>query len=135
MSVDIVAVYGNGCRTYVLPDLYLHKYRRISKNPINLHTMIYVQNRRLFFILLSAFALLLVPFIAMQFTEEVHWTLFDFSVAATLLLSAGLCLELAIRKTPKLTYRILACTAIVLMLLLVWIEVAVGIFGTPFAGS
>lgn len=97
--------------------------------------MLALQSKRLITILLSTAFLLCIPLIAMQFTTEVQWSLFDFAVAGGLLSGAGLGLELAIRKTAKLPYRVVACFAVVLMLLLVWIELAVGLFGTPFAGS
>jgi hypothetical protein len=79
--------------------------------------------------------LLLIPFIAMQFTTEVEWTLADFVVAGGLLLTAGLLAELVLRKVTTRQHRIILCLTILLVLLLVWAELAVGIFGTAFAGS
>ena len=32
-------------------------------------------------------------------------------------------------------YRIMACVVILLVLLLLWAELAVGVFGTPFSGQ
>lgn len=93
------------------------------------------QNKRLIAIVLTAAFLLLVPFIAMQFTDEVNWTLSDFIVAGILLFGTGLTCELVMRKVKKIEYRIAICAAILAALLLIWIELAVGIFGTPFAGS
>ncbi len=85
--------------------------------------------------MLSVAILLLIPFIAMQFTEEVQWTLSDFVVAGVLLLGTGLLCELAIREIKSVKYRIVACSVLVVGLLLIWAEMAVGIFGTPLAGS
>ncbi len=79
--------------------------------------------------------ILLIPFVAMQFTKEVFWTVGDFIVMGLLLLSTGLVLEFAARKITKLKYRILICSGIVLLFILTWVELAVGIFGTPLAGS
>jgi hypothetical protein len=78
---------------------------------------------------------LLIPFIAMQFTNEVNWSLFDFVIMGVLLLSTGLICELVMRKVKKMEYRILICGAILVVLFIIWAELAVGIFGTPFAGS
>lgn len=70
--------------------------------------------------------ILLVPLGAMQFTDEVNWTLSDFVVAGVLLFGAGLLLDLAIRKAGK--YRIAAAAAVVLAFLWLWAELAVGVF-------
>ncbi len=80
-------------------------------------------------------ALLSVPLIAMQFTNEVQWTVSDFVVAGILLLGAGLVLELILRTIKKTAFRILTIAILLLVFLLIWAELAVGIFGTPFAGS
>lgn len=92
-------------------------------------------NKRLFGILLAAGLLLLLPLIAMQFTTEVDWSAFDFLVMGTLLLGTGLGCELVLRKVRKTEHRILLVVGVILVFLLVWAELAVGVFGTPFAGS
>ncbi len=93
-----------------------------------------MQNKRLIIILLVVAFLLLIPFVAMQFTDEVNWTVFDFVVAAVLLLGTGLLCELVMRKVSKSEYRIAGCIALLAALFLIWIELAVGVFGTPFGG-
>lgn len=93
------------------------------------------QNKRLIGIVLTVALLLSVPLIAMQFTSEVNWSPSDFIVAAVLLLGTGLMCEFVIRKVNRMNYRIAICGAILVMLVLIWIELAVGIFGTPLAGS
>ncbi len=96
---------------------------------------IIMQNKRLIIIVLTSVIILLIPLIAMQFTDEVNWTLFDFIIAGALLLGTGLMCELAIRKINKIKYRIAICLALLVVLLLIWVELAVGIFGTPFSGQ
>lgn len=93
------------------------------------------QNKRLAGIVLTVALLLLIPLVAMQFTDEVNWTLSDFVVAGVLLLGTGLTCELVMRKVRKREHRVAIIIAILAVLFLVWIELAVGIFGTPFAGS
>ena len=93
------------------------------------------QNKRLAGILLTVAFLLSLPLVAMQFTTEVDWKLSDFVIMGTLLLGTGLLCELVIRKVKKIEYRIAICIVILLVLFLIWAELAVGIFGTPFAGS
>jgi len=92
------------------------------------------QNKRLIGIVLTVLLLLLIPLIAMQFTTEVSWTVLDFVVAAILLLGTGFMCELVIRKTNKIKYRIAICVVLLAALLLIWAELAVGIFGTPLSG-
>ena len=79
--------------------------------------------------------LLLIPFIAMQFTNEVAWSVMDFVVAGILLLGTGLAIEFVLRKVKNTKHRIIICILILLALLLLWLELAVGIFGTPIAGD
>jgi peptidoglycan/LPS O-acetylase OafA/YrhL len=93
------------------------------------------QNKRLIIILSVVAFLLLIPFIAMQFTNEVNWNLFDFVAAAVLLLGTGLLCEFVMRKVKKNTHRIIICFALLLVLLLIWVELAVGIFGSSIAGQ
>jgi hypothetical protein len=71
-----------------------------------------MKNKRLLIILISATLLLLIPFIAMQFTSEVKWGLTDFIAAGVLLFGTGLLCELVMRKVRKVSYRIIICTAI-----------------------
>jgi len=94
-----------------------------------------MKNKRLIIIVLTSVFLLLIPLIAMQFTDEVNWNLFDFIVAGALLLSTGLMCELVIRKINKIKYRIAICVALLIVFLLIWVELAVGVFGTPFSGQ
>ena len=93
------------------------------------------QNKRLIGIVLTVVFLLLIPLVAMQFTNEVDWKLFDFVVMGVLLLGTGLTCELVMRKVPSIERRLLICGIILLVFLLIWAELAVGVFGTPFAGS
>ena len=60
-----------------------------------------MKGKRLIIIVLTAVILLLIPLIAMQFTDEVNWTLFDFVVMGILLLGTGLLCELVLRKMKK----------------------------------
>lgn len=98
-------------------------------------TQVINPNTRLKAIIATVPLLLAIPFVAMQFTNEVDWKLFDFIIAGTLLLSTGLGIELAIRKVKSTQWRVGICLAILLLLFLVWAELAVGLFGTPLAGS
>jgi hypothetical protein len=93
------------------------------------------KNNRLKAIVFTVAFILLIPFVAMQFTNEVRWDLFDFVVAGVLLMGTGLMIELAIRSIKNKNTRIAMIAAILFGLFLLWAELAVGIFGSPIAGS
>ena len=86
-------------------------------------------------ILIAVGVLLCIPLIAMQFTNEVSWDSFDFIVAGILLLGTGLTIEFVMRKVKSRNSRIITIVMVLALLFLIWAELAVGIFGTPFAGS
>ena len=92
-------------------------------------------NKRLLFIVVTVFSLLLIPFIGMQFTSEINWSVSDFVVMGILLLTTGLLINFALYKLKKPVLRIIAVVTIVLLFLLLWIELAVGIFNSPLSGS
>jgi Kef-type K+ transport system membrane component KefB len=94
-----------------------------------------MKNKNLIIIFTVVAILLLIPFFAMQFSDEVNWSVSDFVIGGILLTGTGLLLELVIRKVKSIRNRILICGAVLFALFLVWAELAVGIFGTPFAGS
>ncbi len=94
-----------------------------------------MKNKRLMIILAAASGLLLIPLIAMQFSNDVDWKALDFIVMGILLFGTGLLCELVLRKVSKTTNRIIICAVIICLFLLTWAELAVGIFGTPLAGS
>jgi len=106
----------------------------VTRNVRLIRTFIIMQNKRLIIIVVTSAILLLIPLIAGQFTDEVNWNLFDFVVAGALLLGTGLMCELVIRKIKNIKYQIAVCVALLVVLLLIWAELAVGIFGTPLSG-
>ncbi|QNL21274.1 hypothetical protein HZR84_04755 [Hyphobacterium sp. CCMP332] len=79
--------------------------------------------------------LLLIPLVAMQLSDEVNWSINDFIVMALLLSGFGILADLILRKVRKISLRIIAFIAIFAVFVLVWAELAVGIFGSPFAGN
>lgn len=93
------------------------------------------QHRSLGIILLSVAFLLLIPFLAMQFTHEVNWSPLDFLVMGVLLSGAGLAGERVWRTVKTTKHRIALLLAVLAVFFLLWAELAVGVFGTPFAGS
>jgi len=88
-------------------------------------------SRRIFYPLL----LLLIPFIGMAITDEINWSLFDFIIMGFLLISLSIGINFASNRIKNIKNRILYIGILVLIFMLIWAELAVGIFGTPFAGN
>ena len=78
----------------------------------------------------TAALLMLVPALAMQFTEEVAWDLADFLVFGAMLAGACGTYELASRLTRNSAYRAAVGVALAAAFILIWINLAVGIIGT-----
>jgi hypothetical protein len=90
---------------------------------------IVMQNKSILRIALGTAIILMVPLVAMQFTEEVNWDLFDFVFMGTLLFGTGLTYDLVARKGGTIAYRAAVGIACAAGLLLVWVNAAVGIIG------
>jgi hypothetical protein len=75
----------------------------------------------------AAALFLLANWVAMQFTDEVNWTVGDFVFAGALMFGALGAYEVAVRMTGNAAYRTGVGVAIVAAFLLVWINAAVGI--------
>lgn len=95
---------------------------------------IIMQNRIFIWIGIATAAILSIPLIAMQFTSEVDWGLADFIAIGILLFGSAFLFVHVARVTPR-KYRVLIGTAFVFAVFCIWAELAVGVFGTPFAGS
>lgn len=91
--------------------------------------------KRLTLAILIPIILLLIPLTAMFFTSEVNWSPFDFLIAAALLFSASFGCEWILRKTQNMRNRILFISLTLFVIFIIWAELAVGIFGSPWAGS
>ena len=79
--------------------------------------------------------ILIIPLIGMLYTEEVNWGLLDFIIMGSLLIILGTGINFVLNRTTKLKNRILYIGILILFFLFIWIELSVGIIGSPFAGS
>lgn len=83
----------------------------------------------LYTLIVIVLAMLAIPLVAMQFTDEVVWTASDFMLAALLLFGAGSMLRFVwTRANLRSSHRSLLLGLIVIGLLLLWAELAVGLF-------
>ncbi len=92
------------------------------------------QNQRSILLYSIPLLTLSIPLIAMQFTREVKWTFSDFMIMGILLFATVFTIDFVLKKFKTLKPRLILVTGIVVLLLLVWAELAVGIFESPFAG-
>ncbi|NRB62090.1 MAG: hypothetical protein HRU40_03490 [Saprospiraceae bacterium] len=92
-------------------------------------------NNRQIGVLYATGFILCIPLIAMQYTQEVNSSVFDFLVAAFLMIGFGLGCERITRNIKKSGLRIGVVVLSVTILILIWMELAVGIFGSPLSGN
>jgi hypothetical protein len=88
-----------------------------------------MRTKSIVIILVATALLLMVPLVAMQFTDEVDWSLFDFIAMGALLSGTGLLYEFVASRGGSTAYRVgvgVACTA---GLFLIWVNLAVGLIG------
>jgi hypothetical protein len=83
----------------------------------------------------SPLLLLLFPLVGTLVSNEVNWSFFDFIVMGILILSMSFGIKQVVMTTKNTNYRVLIIGMILLLFILIWVELAVGIFDTPFAGS
>jgi hypothetical protein len=86
--------------------------------------------RQMLYVALATASLLMVPLVAMRFTDEVNWSLFDFIVMGILLSGTGLTYVLISRMSDSIAYRAAVGVAVVAGFLLIWVNLAVGIIGS-----
>ncbi len=78
----------------------------------------------------AAALILLLPLLAMQFTDQVVWDVADFAIFGALLVGVGVTYELAARMTGDTAYRAAVGVALAAAFILVWVNGAVGIIGS-----
>jgi hypothetical protein len=93
-------------------------------------------SRSVIAVVLVTVLLLMVPLVAMQFTNEVDWSAGDFIVMGLLLFGTGFSYVLITRSMASLVTRAAAALGIGTILLLIWANLAVGLIGGgPNAGN
>ena len=79
--------------------------------------------------------LLLIPFVGMQYSNEVNWSLNDFIIMGVILLSFGIFINKIIYHVGAFNKRVILISTLIILFFLLWAELAVGLFNSPFAGS
>ena len=86
-----------------------------------------LRNSVFVWIALATGAILLIPFIAMQFTTEVKWGETDFIVMGSLLFGTASLFVLVARRASR-KHRLLIGSMFIAAFLYLWAELAVGVF-------
>jgi hypothetical protein len=87
-------------------------------------------------ILLCNVLFLFIPLIEqLDGNAAFNWSVFDFVLAFILLSSFGLILEFTIRKLPNKKSKFIVILIILFLFVLIWAELAVGIFNSPISGD
>ena len=78
--------------------------------------------------------LLTIPFLSNIYINDFNWSIVDFIIMGVLIFSCLYFISF-IRKEFSGIKEILALIIVILFFILLWVELGVGIFGSPFAGS
>ena len=92
-------------------------------------------NSRFKKLLISSTVILTIPILGKLYTDDFQWALPDFIIGAILLYGTSFMIDVILRKVQKKSHRIALSGLILLVLLCIWAELAVGLIGTPFAGN
>lgn len=79
--------------------------------------------------------LLAVAFFCNLFVDGFNWSLPDFIIAGALLFGTAFVVNWVIHSRKTFTAKLTICGIVLLVLIVIWIELAVGVFGSPLAGS
>lgn len=94
-----------------------------------------MKRKQFIYLMLGVVGLLCLPFFGGLISPEVNWDSFDYLVMGFLLTITGLAAILVYNRFKNSKLKFIYLAAISVVFLLIYIELAVGIFGTPFAGN
>jgi hypothetical protein len=82
----------------------------------------------------SPLLVLLLPLIGV-ILFDLDWNIFDFLIMGLLILFFSIAINLILNHLNSSKLRLILVLMLVILFLLVWAELAVGVFGTPLAGT
>lgn len=85
--------------------------------------------------IVAPLTLLAIPLFGTIFFKQVNWSVFDFLIMGSLLLIIGLGVHFIVEKIKNKKQRWVYLIYLILIFLILWAELAVGIFGSPLAGN
>jgi len=93
-----------------------------------------MDKKRLRYRLLLFWSLLLIPLVGSQFTTEIQWDMYDYLAAALLLGAGAWSIEGILQSQKSKHLKKIGVVILLLLFLILWAEMAVGLFGSPLAG-
>jgi hypothetical protein len=87
-------------------------------------------SQSVFWVALVTAIMLFIPLLAMQFTNEVNWSVSDFVIMGILIFATGFSYVLLIRSSSNIIHRAAVALAIGSTFLLIWANLAVGLIGS-----
>lgn len=90
---------------------------------------------RIFIAIGISLLLLLIPLIASWLSSDVNWSPMDYLLGGTLLTGLFLAIGILYRLGKSIIWKVILLAITLIFFLLIWLELAVGIFNSPFAGS
>jgi len=94
-----------------------------------------MKNHPILICVIIVILLLSIPLIAMQFTDNVIWSMADFIIAGIIIFGATQLILMLLKTAKHPKIKVILVTLSITILFLTWIELAIGIFGTPIAGN
>ena len=82
----------------------------------------------------SPLLVLLLPLIGV-ILFDLDWNIFDFLIMGLLILFFSIAINLILNHLNSSKLRLILVLMLVILFLLIWAELAVGVFGTPFSGT
>ncbi len=138
-SKDLVEAYAQHdpeiaeyLRTNTLEDDLISRKIDVPDD-LEMKTLRHVRRRvrRQMWVVATATAfILMLPLVAMQFTQEVNWGLGDFIVMGFLLFGTGFTYTLITKLSENIAYKLAVGIAVLTGFLLIWVNFAVGIIGS-----
>lgn len=89
-----------------------------------------LRNKHIWYAATATAGILVLHLIAMQLTDEITWTISDFVLAGVLLFGAGFTYESVARSRDNAAYRTAFGLAVATLLILIWMNLAVGLIGS-----
>lgn len=102
---------------------------------MSLTTHAHDRNKRWLFFLAAAGLMMLIPLVTMPFSGRMQWSAFDFALIGVFFVVVAFALEVALKVFRRSTHKLEIAAIVGVAAAILWVELAVGLVGSPLAGS